>query len=167
MLPAPQLLFGWYILPLTSHLCNSLHACLWHRDTCFLSQHHPCICGASPGLLTYLWIKRGAQRRKACKCTFTLALNCTHIKGTSLRVAGRSGSSNTGCSLVRRADRGLRLSGSHSPLQVLLWNSYSTVGDVFSCGTTCTLLPFRDFPLMVEVNSAVILSPAVFNVRIT
>lgn len=126
LLPTPQLFFGWYILRLTSHLCNSFHACLWHQDMCFLSQHHLCICGASPGLLAYLWIKQGAQWRKACKCTFSLALHCTHIKGTSFRVAGRSGSSNTGCSLVRRANWGLRLSGSYSPLQVLLWNSCDT-----------------------------------------
>lgn len=110
------------VLLLTSHLCNCLQACLWHLDTCFLS-HHPCSCGASPSLFTYLWIQHEAQQRKACKCRFVLALLGAHIKSTSLRVAGRSSSSNTGCSLMRRANWGLRLSGSYSPLQVLLWNS--------------------------------------------
>ena len=110
--------------PLTSYLCDCLQACLQRWETCFLSQHHLCVCGASPSRFTYLWILQEAQSRKACKWTFGLAPLGAHIKSTSLRVVGRSSSSNTGCSLVRRANWGLRLSVSYSPLQVLLWNSH-------------------------------------------
>lgn len=110
-------------LPLTNYLCDCLQAFLQHWETCFLSQHHLCLCGASSSRFTYLWILQEARRRKACKCTFGLAPLGAHIKITSLRVAGRSSSLNTGRSLASRANWGLRLSVSYSPLQVLLWNS--------------------------------------------
>lgn len=68
-------------------------------------------------LHTFDW-KVQPQRRKACKCTFNLALTHSHIKSTSL--SGRAVQQLVHRSLFSKLDT---LTGAYSSLQVLLWNS--------------------------------------------
>lgn len=68
-------------------------------------------------LHTFDW-KVQPQRRKACKCTFNLALTRSHIKSTSL--SGRAVQQLVHRSLFSKLDT---LTGAYSSLQVLLWNS--------------------------------------------